>query len=92
MNKTELIDRIATQADGVSKAQLKRVLDAIQSVVGDALARGEAVNLPGFGKFEPRRRAARTGRNPQTGGTLAIPAKTVVGFKAHQALADRVNR
>jgi DNA-binding protein HU-beta len=92
MNKTELIDRIAAQADGVSKAQLKQVLEAFQRVVGEALAGGEAVNLTGFGKFEPRRRAARSGRNPQTGQTLAIPAKTLVGFKAHQALADRVNR
>lgn len=92
MNKTELIDRIAAQADGVSKAQLKQVLEAFQTVVGEVLAEGEAVNLAGFGKFEPRQRAARTGRNPQTGQTLAIPAKTLVGFKAHQALADRVNR
>ncbi|WP_019625533.1 HU family DNA-binding protein [Thioalkalivibrio sp. ALJT] len=90
MNKSELIDAIAAEAD-VPKAQAGRVVDAMVSVVGDTLAKGDQVSLVGFGTFLVREREARTGRNPRTGQTIQIAASKTPSFKAGKALKDRVN-
>nr|WP_296748218.1 HU family DNA-binding protein [Thioalkalivibrio sp.] len=90
MNKSELIEAIADKAD-VPKAQASRVLDAMATVVGDALAEGNQVSLVGFGTFLVRERPARSGRNPRTGETIQIAASKSPSFKAGKALKDRVN-
>jgi DNA-binding protein HU-beta len=90
MNKSELIEEIAAKAD-VPKAQASRVVDAMASVVGDALANGDQVSLVGFGTFLVRERPARSGRNPRTGETIEIAASKSPSFKAGKALKDRVN-
>jgi len=90
MNKSELIEAIAQAAD-VPKAQASRVLDAMASVVGDALAEGKQVSMVGFGTFMVRERPARSGRNPRTGETIQISASKTPSFKAGKALKDRVN-
>jgi DNA-binding protein HU-beta len=90
MNKSELIEAIAQAAD-VPKAQASRVLDAMASVVGDALAEGNQVSMVGFGTFMVRERPARSGRNPRTGDTIQIAASKTPSFKAGKALKDRVN-
>ncbi|KNC15239.1 DNA-binding protein HU-beta [Pantoea sp. BIGb0393] len=90
MNKSQLIDKIAADAD-ISKAAAGRVLDAFMESVTEALKGGDEVALVGFGTFSVRERAARTGRNPQTGKELTIPAGKVPGFRAGKALKDSVN-
>lgn len=90
MNKMELVKRIASTAD-LSQAQAERCLSAFTTIVTDTLSQGDRLALPGFGTFEPRQRAARAGRNPQTGAELQIPASTVPAFKAGQSLKDAVN-
>ncbi len=90
MNKSELIEAIADKAD-VPKAQASRVIDAMASVVGDALADGAQVSMVGFGTFLVRERPARSGRNPRTGETIKIAASKSPAFKAGKALKDRVN-
>ena len=90
MNKAELIDAIADSAD-LSKASAGRVLDAVIDNITGALKKGESVTLVGFGTFTVRQRAARTGRNPRTGETIAIKASKVPGFKAGKALKDAIN-
>ena len=91
MNKTELIDNIAASAD-ISKADAGRALDAVVDSITGALRKGDSVALVGFGTFAVKDRAARTGRNPQTGAAIQIPAARVPGFKAGKALKDAVNR
>ncbi len=90
MNKTELIDAIATAAD-LPKASAGRALDAVIDSITEALKKGEQVSLVGFGTFAVKHRSARTGRNPQSGATIQIKASTVPGFKAGKALKDAVN-
>lgn len=90
MNKSELIDAIAAQAD-LSKASASRALDAALDAITDALKDGDSVALVGFGTFTVKPRAARTGRNPQTGAEIEIAAANVPGFKAGKALKDAVN-
>ena len=90
MNKSQLIDKIADGAD-ISKAAAGRALDAFIDAVGEALKEGDQVALVGFGTFAVRERAARSGRNPQTGATIEIAAGTVPAFKAGKALKDAVN-
>ncbi|NKI74976.1 DNA-binding protein HU-beta [Dickeya sp. CFBP 2040] len=90
MNKSQLIDKIAADAD-ISKAAAGRVLDAIIGSVTESLKAGDDVALVGFGTFSVRERAARTGRNPQTGKEINIPAAKVPGFRAGKALKDSVN-
>ena len=90
MNKSELIDQIAKSAD-ISKAAAGRALDAFIDAVGEALKEGDQVALVGFGTFAVRERAARSGRNPQTGATIEIAAGKVPAFKAGKALKDAVN-
>ena len=90
MNKAELVDAIADSAD-LSKASASRALDAVINSVTDALKDGDQVSLVGFGTFTVKDRAARTGRNPQTGQPIEIAAAKVPGFKAGKALKDAVN-
>lgn len=90
MNKSELIDAIAAAAD-LSKADAGRALDATIDAITGALKKGDSVSLVGFGTFAVKQRAAREGRNPQTGKTIQIAAATVPGFKAGKALKDAVN-
>lgn len=90
MNKSELIDLMAVAAD-VPKAKAGRALEAALEGVVNALKKGESVSLVGFGTFSVKERAAREGRNPQTGETIHIAAAKVPGFKAGKSLKDAVN-
>ncbi len=90
MNKSELIDHVSETCN-LSKADAGRAVDAVIGGISGALGRGESVALTGFGTFEVRSRAARTGRNPKTGETLQIAASKAPGFKAGKALKDAVN-
>ncbi|MCB1683009.1 MAG: HU family DNA-binding protein [Pseudomonadales bacterium] len=90
VNKTELIDRIAESAD-ISKASAGRALDAALEAITDSLKKADPVALVGFGTFTVRERAARTGRNPQTGAPIQISAAKVPAFKPGKALKDALN-
>ena len=90
MNKTELIDAVAEASD-LTKAESSRAVDAVIASVTKALKSGDAVTLVGFGTFQVRDRAARTGRNPKTGDTIKIAASKNPSFKAGKALKDAVN-
>ena len=90
MNKAELVAAMAEQA-GLSKKDAEAALKAFTDVVSDELKKGEKVQLVGFGTFEVSERAAREGRNPQTGETMKIAASKAPKFKAGKALKDLVN-
>jgi DNA-binding protein HU-beta len=90
MNKTELIDAMAADA-GISKAAAKKALESFLDSVGGTLKKGGRVSLVGFGSWSVSKRAARDGRNPQTGATIKIAAKNVVKFKAGAELSSSVN-
>ena len=90
MNKSELIDSIAAASD-LSKAAAGRALDAMTDTITNALKEGDQVVLVGFGAFSVKERAARTGRNPQTGEPIQIAAAKVPSFKPGKALKDSVN-
>lgn len=90
MNKTELINAIAQAAD-MTKADAGRALDAITASITDELKQGNAVTLIGFGTFKVNQRAARTGRNPQTGKEISIAACKSPAFTAGKGLKDAVN-
>ena len=90
MNKTELIDAVAESAD-LSKADAGRAVDAVIASITKALKKGDSVTVVGFGTFQVRGRAARTGRNPKTGDTINIAASKNPAFKAGKALKDAVN-
>ncbi len=90
VNKTELIDRIAESAD-ISKAAAGRALDAAIDAITNSLKQADPVSLVGFGTFTVRDRAARTGRNPQTGAAIQIAAARVPAFKPGKALKDALN-
>ncbi|MGV6807106.1 MAG: HU family DNA-binding protein, partial [bacterium] len=87
---SDLIDAIASSA-GLSKADAGRALDAATGAIAGALQGGQSVSLVGFGTFSVKKRAARTGRNPQTGATIKIKASKVPSFKAGKGLKDAVN-
>lgn len=89
MNKTELVDAVAKSAD-LSKAAAGRAVDGMVEAISKALKKGDKVTLIGFGTFEVRKRAARTGRNPRTGAELKIKATKVPAFKAGKKLKDSV--
>ena len=91
MNKAELIDAISSEAK-MTKADAGRALDSFISSTTKALKKGDRVALVGFGTFSISKRAARTGRNPQTGKALQIKAKKVAKFKAGADLAKTVNK
>ena len=90
MNKQELIENIAGSAD-ITKAAAARALDSVVDSITDSLKKGDSVVLVGFGTFSVRDRAARTGRNPQTGQEIQIAAARVPAFKAGKALKEAVN-
>jgi DNA-binding protein HU-beta len=90
MNKTELIAAVAEKAE-LSKAASGKAVDAIVEAITEELKKGEKVTLIGFGTFETRDRAARTGRNPQTGKEIKIKASKAPAFKAGKALKEAVN-
>lgn len=90
MNKTQLVEKIAQDAD-LSKASAGRALDAFIEAVGETLQAGDQVALVGFGTFSVRTRAARTGRNPKTGDEIQIAEAKVPAFKAGKALKDSCN-
>ena len=89
MNKSDVVDAVANDSD-MSKAQAARAVDSVLANVGDALGNGDSVSLVGFGTFSVRHRAAREGRNPQTGASMHIAASKVPGFKAGKGLKDKV--
>ena len=91
MNKTELIAAMAEQA-GVSKKDAEKTLKAFTDVVAEELKKGGKVQLVGFGTFEVSERAARDGRNPQTGKVMKIAASKAPKFKAGKALKDELNK
>ena len=90
MNKSELIDAIASSAD-LSKSSAGRALDAAIEAITGELKSGGQVSLVGFGTYSVKNRAARTGRNPQTGAAIEIKAANIPSFKAGKALKDAVN-
>ncbi|KGO84420.1 MULTISPECIES: HU family DNA-binding protein [Flavobacterium] len=90
MNKSELIDAMAADA-GISKGAAKKALESFVGNVGDTLKKGGRVSLVGFGSWSVSKRAAREGRNPQTGATIKIAAKNVVKFKPGAELDGSVN-
>jgi len=89
LNKAELVSAVAEKAD-MSKKDAEKAVKAVFEVIEESLAQSEKVQLVGFGTFEVKERAERTGRNPQTKETILIPAAKVPGFKAGKALKDAV--
>jgi DNA-binding protein HU-beta len=89
MNKSQLIDVMAAKA-GLTKADAKKALDAFIEATGEALKSGDRIALIGFGSFSITKRSARTGRNPQTGAEINIPAKSIIKFKPGSELADSI--
>ena len=91
MNKSDLVESLAVKAD-ISKAAAVRALDAVIDSIADGLTKDQIVSLVGFGTFAVSERKARTGRNPQTGETMNIPASKVLRFKPGKTLKDKVNQ
>ncbi len=89
MNKAELIDKLAADA-GISKKDAGAVIDSFTDAVAKTLKKGDKLTLVGFGTFSVSKRAARTGRNPQTGATIKIKAKKVAKFKAGKELSEKI--
>ena len=90
MNKSEFVSAVADAAE-LTKTDAANAVDAIIEVIKKTLKTGDTISLVGFGTFEVRKRAARTGRNPRTGDTIEIKASNVPSFKAGKALKDAVN-
>jgi DNA-binding protein HU-beta len=97
MNKTELTEQVAKKS-GLSKADAKRAIDAIfstaprEGIIANAVAKGDRVQITGFGTFERRKRKKRTGRNPQTGDTITIAAAKYPAFVAGKSLKERIQK
>lgn len=91
MNKVELVSALAAKAD-MTKKEAETALNAIVDVITDTLAKGDKVQLVGFGTFEVRARPARTARNPRTGEEIKVAASKAPAFKAGKALKDTVNK
>jgi DNA-binding protein HU-beta len=93
VNKQELVEAVAAKlGDSTPKKRVEETLRAILDQVSDTMRKGDSVQLVGFGTFEPRRRGARTARNPQTGEKVRVRAATVPAFKASQTLKDYVGK
>ena len=90
MNKKELISKVIEATD-LTKKDATAAVDSVFAAIVEAVAAGEKVNIPGFGTFESKSRAARTGRNPRTKEAVEIPASTVPSFKAGKAFKEKVN-
>jgi DNA-binding protein HU-beta len=91
LNKTELVSSVAEKAE-ITKKEAEKVVSAVFASVEEALAKGEKVQLVGFGTFEVKERAARTGRNPKTGEEIDIPATRVPSFKPGKSLKENVGK
>jgi len=91
MTKSELVEMIAEQQEGVTRHEAEVVVNTILSVIGDALAAGDHVELRGFGSFTTKARQSRVGRNPKTGASVMVPAKVVPHFKPGKDLRERVD-
>ncbi len=91
MKKSEFVELVAEKS-GLTKADATRAINAFQEAVQEALVKGEKVPLVGFGTFQTSKRGAREGRNPQTGATVHIAARTAVTFKPGAALKEAVNK
>lgn len=91
MNKSDLISAVATKANA-SKSAASTIIDVAMQTITEALSKGESVQFVGFGTFSVQERKARTGRNPQTGKEMKIPAKKVVRFKPGAALSAAANK
>ncbi len=89
MNKTELIETVAAKSE-LTKAAAGRAVEAALEAITEAVAKGDSVSVIGFGTFEARKRAARTGKNPQTGAAIKIAATTVPAFRPGKAFKDKV--
>ena len=89
VNKNELVAAVAEKS-GLTKKDSEKAVNAVVDAIQSALARGEKVSLVGFGTFEVRERSQRSGRNPQTGEAITIPATRVPAFKAGKALKDSI--
>jgi len=90
MKLDDLVKSVADASD-LSATKARALLDRVFGDIGDAVARGEEVSLPGFGKFSSKAKAARTGRNPRTGEAMQIAASTKVSFTPAKALKDKVS-
>ena len=90
MNKKDLVKKIAEETS-LSQKQATEAIDSFLNSITNAVAAGEKVSIPGFGTFDSKTRAARTGRNPRTNDTVEIPASTVPSFKAGKAFKEKVN-
>jgi len=91
MKKADIVDSIAAK-HATPKAQIQDMVDAVFDLIGDAMARGEKIDLRGFNTFSVRESAAHTGRNPQTGETIQIPARKNPAFKPGKELKEKVNK
>jgi integration host factor beta subunit len=91
MTKNNLIDHLA-ETTQLTKKDAEQVIDAVLGQITEALAKGEKVDLRGFGSFQANAKKQRQGRNPQTGDAITIAAKTVAVFKPSKELAERVNQ
>jgi len=91
MTKSDLIDQIAKGNDNLTLKQAEIIVDQIFDSMIDALSRGEKIDIRGFGSFKVKQREARTGRNPQTGESIDIPAKKVPSFKTGKQLQEKMN-
>ncbi|QSO45735.1 HU family DNA-binding protein [Alicyclobacillus mengziensis] len=89
MNKTDLVQAVA-QRTGVTKKEVAQVVDTVFDVIQESLSQGDKVQLVGFGNFEIRERAARKGRNPQTGEEIEIAASKIPAFKAGKSLREGI--
>lgn len=90
MKKADLISALAGKS-GIKKVEAQKVIDALIEIIGDELAKGEKIQIAGFGTFEVSERPAREGRNPRSGETLTIEASKSPRFKAGKAFKDRIN-
>ena len=91
MNKADLVDEVAAQT-GHTKVDVAATIEAMMEAIVSAVASGRSVTLSGFGTFEPKKRKARTGRNPRTGVAVPIPPKTVPAFRPGNTFKDAVTR
>ncbi|ASY46275.1 MAG: HU family DNA-binding protein [Sphingobium sp.] len=90
MNNSDLADGIAA-ANGITKADARKIVDGVFAAIADAAAKGEEVSLNGFGKFKVKDSPAREGRNPSTGATIQIAASKKLGFTPAKAVKDKLN-
>ena len=90
MNSSDLADHIAG-AHGLTKADSKKIVDAVFAAIGNAAAKGDEVSIPGFGKFKVKHSPAREGRNPSTGAAMKIAASRKLGFSVAKAIKDKLN-